>query len=252
MRLVTNPDFHNDASLQQLLRRLPEAFTAGEGELIYDKRNQLRRFVLPSGQIAVVKSYHHPNLFQRLCYSTFWRNKAIKSFLFGQRLLKCGIDTPTPIAAITYYKWGCLVSKYFFVSTEDNRPDCLILRDGNMEHPEPLIDALAHYFIKLHEAGFLHGDANLSNFLYEQQPDGKYRFAVIDTNRSRFLGRPASQQEAYQNLMRLTHVRSLLSALVRSYARQRGWDEKEAEQAVFDLIARRERRKALLHKLLGK
>lgn len=248
MKLITNSRYNGDIALQQLLQRLPEAFAAGEGELIYDKRNKLRRFVLPSGQVVVVKAYHHPNLFQRICYSTFWRNKAIKSFYFGQRLLSLGIDTPEPIAAITYYKWGGLVSSYYFVSTEDNRPDCRVLRDGNMQNPQPLIDALATFLIKLHEAGFLHGDANLSNFLYEEQDDGSYRFAVIDTNRSRFLSHPATEREVCQNLMRLCHVRPLLCAIITSYAKQRGWDAKKIEHEVLDLIDKRERRKAFWHK----
>lgn len=247
MKLTTNPRYHHDQPLQRLLQRLPEAFAAGEGDLIYDKRNKLRRFTLPSGLVAVAKAYKHPNLFQRICYSTFWRNKAEKSFVFGQRLLTLGFDTPEPIAAITYHKWGGLVTSYYFVSTEDRRPDCLILRDGHMDDPQPLIDALMAYVIRLHEAGFLHGDTNLSNFLYDVQPDGTYRFAVIDTNRSRFVPRPATRREALQNLMRLTHKRELLCALVRSYANQRGWDAAEAEHTVLDLIARRERRKAFWH-----
>lgn len=252
MEIITNPGYQQEAELQQLLKRLPEAFAAGEGELIYDKRNKLRRFVLPSGLVVIVKAYHHPNLFQRLCYSTCWHNKAIKSFRFGQKLLELGIDTPEPIAAITYYKYGCLVQSYYFVSTEDNRPDCKVLRDGHLDNPQPLIDAFMGFLIRLHEVGFMHGDANLSNFLYEEDSAlnkeshtaQRFRFAVIDTNRSRFLNRPARRTEVYENLMRLTHVRPLLCTLVRSYARQRGWDEDEAEHAVLDLIKARERRKA--------
>lgn len=249
MRLVITPAYQHDAALQALLARLPEAFAAGEGELLYDKRNQLRRFRLDSGLVVVAKAYHKPNLFQRICYSTFWRNKAVKSVDFGQLLLQMGIDTPEPIASLTYYnKWG-LVSRYYFVSTEDNRPDCRVLRDGDLSNPQPLVEALCAFLIRLHEAGFLHGDANLSNFLYEPSANGTFRFAVIDTNRSRFLGRAARRNEVYSNLMRLTHVRPLLCNLVRTYARQRGWDEAEAERAVLKLIQRRERQKAFWHRL---
>lgn len=249
MQITINPKYQHDADLRALLHRLPEAFAAGEGELIYDKRNKLRRFSLPSGRVIVVKAYHHPNLFQRLCYSTFWSNKAIKSYDYGMRLLRMGIDTPEPIACITYHKLGCLVRSYYFVSTEDTRPDCKVLTQRNTAEAQPLIEALATFLAAMHRQGFLHGDANLSNFLYSQDPtDHAYHFAVIDTNRSRFLSRPATQDEVLHNLMRLTHIRPVLGQLVRTYARQQGWDETKAEQTVLDLIKRRERRKAFWHR----
>lgn len=246
--ITTNPSYQHDAGLQQLLQRLPEAFAAGEGRLIYDKRNKLRRFVLPSGLVVIVKAYRRPNAFQRLCYSTFWANKAVKSYRFGLRLRQSGIDTPEPIAAVTYRSGLGCVDRYFFASTEDLRPDCSGLREGTIAQPQPLIDALAAYLIRLHRLGFLHGDTNLNNFLYERAADGTFRFAVIDTNRSRFLRHEPSRRQVYQNLVRLTHVRPLLVALVRSYAQQRGWDTTKAEHTVLGLIQRRERQKAFWHR----
>ncbi len=232
--------------VHDLMERIPEAFASGEGELLYDKRNKIRRFTLEDGSVVIVKQYKKPNFFQRICYSTFWNNKAKKSYFFGNRLLNLGIDTPRPIAAVTYYNIG-MVNRYYFASTEDSRPDCLILRDGNMDNPQPLIDALSAYLIHLHEVGFLHGDTNLSNFLYSRNADGIFSFSVIDTNRSRFLGRPASRKEALSNLIRLTHKRSLLSEIITSYALQRGWNADEAVQTVFHLIEKREKRKNFLH-----
>lgn len=248
IHVTTNPRYQHDAGLHQLLQRLPEAFAAGEGQLIYDKRNKLRRFVLPSGLVVIVKAYRQPNAFQRLCYSTFWANKAVKSYRFGLRLIQAGIETPEPIAAVTYRSALGLVDRYFFASTEDLRPDCSGLREGTIAQPQPLIDALAAFLIRLHQLGFLHGDTNLNNFLYEPTADGSFRFAVIDTNRSRFLSHEPSRRQVYRNLVRLTHVRPLLSAFARSYARQRGWDAKEAEHAVLDLIQKRERQKAFWHR----
>lgn len=233
--------------VHDLMERIPEAFASGEGELLYDKRNKIRRFTLEDGRVVIVKQYKKPNFFQRICYSTFWNNKAKKSYIFGNRLLNLGIDTPRPIAAVTYYNNIGMVNRYYFASTEDSRPDCLILRDGNMDNPQPLIDALSAYLIHLHEVGFLHGDTNLSNFLYSRNADGTFSFSVIDTNRSRFLGRPASRKEALSNLIRLTHKRSLLSEIITSYALQRGWNADEAVQTVFHLIEKREKRKNLLH-----
>lgn len=250
MIITINQKYGSDTALRTLLSRLPEAFANNEGELIYDGRNTLRRFVMPSGLVVIVKAYKRPNLFQKICYSTFWKNKAYKSFHYALRLRQMGIDTPAAIATVCCKKHG-MVERYFFASTEDNRPDCRILRDGNMDNPQPLIDALTAYLIRLHDLGFMHGDTNLSNFLYEQQTDGTYHFSVIDTNRSTFLGRPATKAEATANLMRLTHKRTLLSQLVASYARQRGWDEEATTHHVINLMDRFERRRELLHNPLA-
>ena len=248
--IISNIRYSGDKSLQDLLLHLPEHFASGKGELIYDGRNKLRRFILPSGLTVIVKSYKRPNIFQRICYSSFWKNKAIKSYIFGNKLLEYDIDTPGPIAAVTYKNFIGCISEYFFVSTENKDPNCLVLRDGHIKNTDAdaLIDALATYLAKLHKIGFLHGDTNLSNFLYHKQEDNSYHFAVIDTNRSRFLNRPATRQEALKNLSRLTHKRELLSSLVKSYARKRDWDENLVEKEVTAMLVSRERKKELKHK----
>ncbi len=245
--ITLSPKYSDNKEIRLLTEHLPEAFASGKGDLLYDKRNKIHRFLLSDGTPVIVKKYKKPNFFQRICYSTFWNNKAKKSFYFGQRLTNLHIDTPEPIAAVTYYNNIGMVNRYYFASTEDSRPDCLILRDGNMDNPQPLIDALSAYLIHLHELGFLHGDTNLSNFLYSRNADGTFSFSVIDTNRSRFLGRPANRKEALSNLIRLTHKRSLLCEIITSYALQRGWNAEEAVKTVFHLIEKREKRKNFLH-----
>lgn len=245
--IIVSPKYAESKEITTLLERLPEVFRNDEGELIYDKRNKIRRFTLEDGSVVIVKQYKKPNFFQRICYSTFWNNKAKKSYFFGNMLLNLGIDTPRPIAAVTYFNNIGMENRYYFASTEDSRPDCLILRDGNMNNPQPMIDALSAYIIHLHELGFLHGDTNLSNFLYSRNADGSFSFSVIDTNRSRFLGRPANKKEALSNLIRLTHKRSLLCEIITSYALQRGWNVEEAVKTVFHLIEKREKRKNFLH-----
>lgn len=246
--IIINHKYLEDKFLQELIRDLPEVFATGKGELIYDGRNKLRRFLLPSGFVVIVKAYKHPNAFQRICYSTFWKNKAVKSFIYAEKLLKMNIDTPSPIAAITYRNNIGLVDNYYFVSTENTNPDCLILRDGHIENPQPLINALASFLIHLHELGFLHGDTNLSNFLYEDRGNGNYHFTVIDINRSRFLDRPTTKEEALKNISRLTHKRELLHDLVSAYAKQRGWNIEETVHKVLGLIISREKNKEFKHK----
>ena len=246
--VILSSTYSEDSIFQKFLTGLPEAFEKGEGELLYDGRNKIRRFVLPSGLVAVVKAYKRPNAFQRLCYSTFWKNKATKAFLYGEKLREMGIDTPEPMAAVTYRDKLGRVDRYYFVSAENDDPDCFGLNENSIDDAGNLIDDLMAFLIQMHEKGFLHGDTNLSNFLYKKD-DGHYRFAVIDTNRSHFLGRPATKEEVCQNLSRLTHVRPLLTRLVASYARQRGWNADEIEEKVLKLIVNREKKKKIKRKL---
>ena len=234
-----------------LVHRLPEAFSRNEGELLYDKRNQVRRFTLSDGSKLMVKQFHKPNIIQCLCYSTFWTNKAEKSFRFGIRLLQMGIDTPEPIASVVYKHFG-LVKCYYFVSTEDLGADCKeVLKpeeSTSLAEQAPMIDALAGFLAEIHERGFMHGDANLSNFRIHQTEAG-YHFAVIDTNRSKFLSQAASYKQRIQNLSRISHERCLIEAIAQAYARQCGYAPPQTYQDILSAIERFEQHKARMGKL---
>ena len=52
-----------------------------------------------------------------------------------------------------------------------------------------------------------------------------------------------SNKECLKNLVRTTHRRDLYEYLVASYARQRGWDEKETVQQAVALLDRFEHRR---------
>ena len=254
-----------DAVMHDLAARLPEVLAAHEGTILYYKRNEVWRCVVTDGSgqpvPVIVKRYRRPKLLQRLCYSTFWTNKAVKAYHYGLRLLQLGIDTPRPLAALTLRnRWG-MVCQYYLVTAESNDLSCEVLTDERgiyrtahcaFSDADGLIDALARYLVQLHELGFLHGDTNLSNFRWHRDEDGRYQLSVIDINRSRFLGRQADRSECIGNLYRLTHVRSVLDRIVTAYARQRGWDAAQACQQVHDDLDRFEKRKARLYRLTGR
>ncbi len=233
------------------LRLLPETFCSGRGETLCDRRNQVKRFEV-GDTVVIVKRFRRPKGLQRLAYSTFWPDKAVKAYRYALRLLELGIDTPRPIGAVTLRgRFGGVVQ--YYLATEENRwPDCSCLReDPDFPDREALTDALAAYLVTLHGKGFLHGDTNLSNFLYRREADGTYRFAVIDINRSRFTSGEPTRRQCLDNLFRLTHVRPLLTALVSAYARHRQWDESACVAHVLHCLDRFERKKAFLRKLKG-
>ena len=79
-----------------------------DGEVIYNGRNQVKRFFLNEDQPVIVKRYKKPNFIQRVAYSFFKPNKAERAFEYAIRLKSLGIDTPLPLACITTWH-GALV-----------------------------------------------------------------------------------------------------------------------------------------------
>lgn len=236
-------------ALRTFVGQLPDAFDR-IGTLIYDGRNQVRRCEV-CGQVVIVKRYKRPNFVQQLGYSTCRQNKAVRAYRYAERLLAMGVMTPSPIAALAVWHMG-LVREYYFVSTEDARPSCKTLYQSELDDREGLVDALGAYLVQLHEKGFLHGDTNLSNFLYDRDEDGTYRFAVIDINRSEFTASMPDRRACLQNLYRLTHRREVLAPIVAAYARHRGWEEQSCVDEVMALLDAFEEKKRRLKALKGK
>lgn len=254
-QIVISDRYSQRKDVCQLCNIIDLAFDGNDGELIYDKRNKLRRFTMEDDLVIIAKRYKKPNLFQKICYSTLWKNKAKKSFIFADYLRDIGIDTPAPIAYITYKNKG-MVDEYFLLTEEAKGEDSNVLMNKmNSENDiigmHRLADSLVNMLIEMHEKGFMHGDANLSNFLCLRKDKG-YTFSVIDINRSKFLGRPASYQECIRNLYRATHIRPILSMIAKTYARHRGWNEEKTERDVISELERFEKRKAMHKRLKSK
>lgn len=242
---TVHPDYEH---LRPFIGQLPSLFMS-EGELVYRKRNIVKRFVAPDGTVLVVKRYKYPNLIQRVAYGYYRPSKARRSYDYALRLLDLGIDTPLPIACIEQYGRCHLFTYGYFVSAENNNPSLKALLQPDCDDRSALALQFATFLVSLHEKGFLHGDTNLSNFLYERQSDGTYHFSVIDINRSHFVSPPVPRRTCLQNLMRLTHDVPTLSYLVGIYAHLRGWDPVEASNSVCAQLRKFERKKRLKHRV---
>ena len=105
-----------------------------------------------------------------------------------------------------------------------------------------LADAVAAQVVLMHSRGILHGDLNLSNFLCTEQ-DGHFHFSMIDINRSHFCEGFPTDEACLHNLVRMTHRRDLYEYLIRSYARQRQWDEDATAGKALLLLDHFENRK---------
>ena len=65
MKIVIHPDFMQTADF---IKQLPQHF-AQEGELLYEGRNEVRRYRVKN-EWLVVKKYKQPNIIQRIVYTT--------------------------------------------------------------------------------------------------------------------------------------------------------------------------------------
>ena len=238
-----NPEYSH---LEETLRDLPNVFTS-MGRLIYDGRNQVRA-IQAEGMEMVVKKFKRPMLHQRIDYTFIRPSKARRAYTYGLRMLQLGIATPTPIACIETYCHGLYTDGYL-VTLYCPDPDMSILRTEHDVNPH-LTAALMHFIVSMHLKGCLHGDTNLTNFLYHPDPSlpTGYAISTIDINRSHFIPHPTPHQ-CLHSLMRLTHQRPLLTNLVSQYAMLRGWDTEASVKTVIQCLDRFEKTKQLKNKL---
>lgn len=245
MKIIINPQYQ---SAQSFISQLPEIFQ-NKGELIFKKRNEVKRFYTDHGE-WIVKRYKTPNIFQQLAY-TFWRkSKAERAFLYAEKLLSLGIDTPIGIAYLEKRK-GIWFDDSYFISMACPYPPVFQLLIEKPDFDKELADALTLFFVKLHQKGILHGDLNLDNILYHIDDKCEYHFSVIDTNRTLFKSKP-TPKECLDNLKRVTHRRDLLQYIVEKYAEIRRWDATNCTQQVIKALDKFEKKKRLKRKLRNK
>lgn len=211
--------------LREWLERLPDDFER-LGEVIYDKRNQLRVIEAPDGTLVNAKRYCKTHLVNRVVYSFGIRQpKGLRAFIYPTRLLERGIDTPEPIAYIEQRRCGLLGLSYF-VSVQSPLGHTLYeagdAREGTYE---PLAGALGRFTAMMHEREVLHLDYSPGNILWDKDETG-YHFAVVDINRMRF-GK-VGMQEGCTNLCRLWGPKRFIELIARSYATAREFDQEEA------------------------
>ena len=244
MKIVVEEKYQH---LADEIGRLPQRMDAGEGEVVYDSRNRVVRFTV-DGLSLMVKRFKRVNAVQQVVYTFFRKTKAERAFLFATEFLKRGIDTPQPVAYMEERHHGLFTIGYFVSLETPGIETSLLLREVQ-DYPRDLAEAVARQIVLMHSKGILHGDLNLSNFLFSQSslPSagevGVGSFTMIDTNRSHFTEGMPTDEQCLDNLIRLTHRRDLYEDLVRRYALLRGWDADETVRRALALLTRFEHRR---------
>jgi len=216
MKIVINPKYN---PLTAFISSLPERFCK-EGTVIYEERNQLKRFNTGGVQL-VVKSFRVPKFFNRVVYSFLRSSKAKRSYLHGMTLLEKEINTPEPVAYIENRKKGLLSDSYYVCCYFE--PDGMMrefLR-GKLEGRQALLQQFAHFTARMHEQGVLPLDYSPGNILY-QVKDERYSFFLVDINRMRF--EMVGMRKGCANLKRLWGSDEMITFIATEYARARGFD----------------------------
>lgn len=239
MRITVSLEYKKAESY---IKQIPTLFEQN-GELIFHKRNIVKRMRTPYGE-WIVKRYKRPFMLQRLAY-TFWRkSKAHRAFLFASHLRSLNINTPKEVACIEIYKGGLFCEGYF-ISLPCEWPALFDEMVGERKvFDQQLADATAAFFVTLHQKGVLHGDLNLDNILCKNSGTKGVEFSLIDTNRTRFVSQP-TQVMCLTNLVRVTHRRDLLRYIVNRYANLRGWSAERSTDFVIAKLEQFEHRKAI-------
>lgn len=232
MKVVVAPAYE---AFADEIARLPMLMAEGQGEVVYEGRNRVTRFMV-NGKSLMAKQFRRVNVVQQVVYTFFRKTKAERAFIYADEFLKRGIDTPQPVAYMECKEMGLFTIGYF-VSEESAGDGCHQLLREVKNYDTRLADAVARQVLLMHSKGVLHGDLNLSNFLCQQTAEG-YHFTMIDINRSHFTDGWPTDEQCLKNLMRLTHRRDLYEYLMRSYAHQRGWNEEDTVRQALLLLDR--------------
>lgn len=229
---------------RDFIEGIPAAFDTCPGETLKDRRN-IVKVLHHDGRAFVVKRFKRVGLLQAVIYTLFRPTKAERAYRFAAEMLRRGISTPRGIAYMEQSSRGLFRTGYFVSEQSAGREAFELLIDAK-EFCRPLADAIADYVVFMHSRGVLHGDLNSANFLFTEPEPGKYRFDIIDTNRSHFRDGMPTDRECLENLKRFTHRRDLYAYFIRRYARRRGWDEDATLVKAIRLLERFENRKIRL------
>ena len=191
MRFTIHPAYSGD-EVEAFLKRLPMVFD-GEGEMLYDKRNQVKRFVLPSGHPVVVKRFKKPILIQRIIYGFFRKTKARRAYLYAAVLRHRGFGTPHEIAYLEQRRMG-LLSYCYFLAEEDGAPTIYERLVAQQPFDRVIADDFAALVAALHQKSILHGDLNPTNVLFHTRKLGK-----VDFNQAKMLSSPTIAKKLDKN-----------------------------------------------------
>jgi len=220
MKVIINPKY---SELTSFVNSIPYRF-GKEGEMIYDERNQLKRFSA-EGYDIIVKRFRKPHIINRFAYSFVRPSKAERSYQYALLLLEKGITTPSPIAYIEDKEAGLLNYSYYICLYEKESSHIrkqMLGEEGGKEFQKEL----AIYIAGLHNKGILNNDLSPGNILFRKEGN-QFVFSLIDINRMKFM-KKIPMETRYKNFKRISENVEIITYMAKEYARACSLNEKEA------------------------
>jgi len=219
-KMEVHPDY---PELRVFVASVPLRFEQGEGEVIYSGRNELRCLHY-QGRSYVVKSFHKPNLINRLVYGHFRPSKAERAFRNGLELLQAGVPNPLPIGYIEV-RAGWLFDKSFLITERSECPytwNDLFYQD--IPYREQVVRAVGRFTAHMHQQGLALKDYSRGNILFRLEGD-EVKLEVVDLNRM-YHGE-LDLQAACHNMERLPATPQMHRWMAEEYAPMRDFDVEE-------------------------
>lgn len=220
------PGFENKKTeVEQILLHFEE-----EGELVHSGRNCIKTFQTALGKWNV-KRYHRPSLFNRIVYSFFRQPKGMRAFLYPQKILEAGFETPRPVAYVEERQAGLIGFSYFISEHCSYSRRFYEFGDAKIEEVADIISAFTHFTASLHQAGIYHRDYSPGNILFDHCNDD-WHFSIVDINRMQF--GPVSIQKGCHNFARLWGQPDFFLFIADCYATERNASKEDCRHWVME------------------
>ncbi|MCD7932904.1 MAG: lipopolysaccharide kinase InaA family protein [Tannerellaceae bacterium] len=225
IKTVIHPDYK---SFTKFIESIPSIFET-EGEVIFQGRNILKRFVVNDTRL-IVKAFRKPNLLNRFVYISFRSSKACRSYGNGVKLVNAGFLTPMPVAYIENTGFGLNGSYYITTELEEAHEMREFWFIPEIGDRLPVLEKFGKYTAALHKKQIYHKDYSSGNILYKIV-DGEPEFYLVDINRMR-LDVPVTEEEGYRNFRSLWVQDEAYRVIACSYAQAMEYDTDKAVERI--------------------
>ena len=185
-----------------------------KGEIIYAKRNTLRRY-----NHFISKQFATPSLWRGVIYGWFCPSKAKRSFEYAHRL---DTLTPQPIAYREVRYCGVLRESWYVCQESECKYTFNdLIHNKTFPNRELILQAIGRFTAELYLRGVFHQDYSGGNILFNE--DGS-KIEIIDLNRIKFYSK-MPLKKGLQLFERLNIDKEALSILGATFAQPLGLDK---------------------------
>lgn len=241
-KIVISPDHEH---LRPFIEQLAADGVPADARLIYRARNRVFT-VERNGIVLNIKAFRKPSFPNSYVYTNLRLSKARRSYFNAIKLISMGFSTPAPVAYVENTVAGRLRESYYV--TEQITADDFRLWLDKGPGFQPVLKALAREMLRLHRAGVYHKDFSPGNVMFTREPDGSFRFWLIDLNRMEF---NVFSHDRLMNNFRGIYIESPeeTARLARLYALEAGLDPELTAREALARLNERNREKERTRRL---